>query len=863
MRRWFALLSSLFLTALTAPPAFAAAEIIVTVVGGAGQAAKVILEGPDGAPQEAVDDDRDGLLVLTPAAAGEHRITVALGERQAEGAVTVPEGGQVDVLFNPRAGEPINVTYAGGTERIVVTARKRAEDIQTIPVSIAAFTAEALEQRTMDDVSDLADFTPNVEFATTYALGGSSSEASVYIRGIGQISVELFSDPGVGIYVDGVYLARSQGAVFDLVDLERAEVLRGPQGTLFGKNTIGGAINLVTRKPHGGFEGEVSLGAGDFGRLEGDARLNLPFSDRSWGSLAVTSRSSDGVTESLFTGEDYFDDNRDAGRLALRFLPADQVSIDFSADATRERERATDVTLLGVDETIPILNFYNTATRAAGLPSYDEQWITGNLRQSFSSEPNFSNGDVAGTALNVAWTRGDLEVRSITAYREVEYDVSNDLDGSPIRFAFRPNLKEQDQFSQELQVLGTTAGDRLDWVLGGLYFDESSHERAAGGALLGGLFEALEAAPGPIYAPPGFPNFLCDPGPPPPDLPCFGGAGNPFNFGFFVDTEVVNLSDLTTTSWALFTEGNWAATDRLKLTAGVRYTEEEKDYQLVDLPTTFNPLGFSRFNEDKWDAVTPRFAAAFQARPNVLLYGSVAKGFKSGGFNGLRGGSTSTLLIAYDPEELWAFEVGLKSDAYNNRLRFNAAVFFNDYTDLQLTASLIDSNNMPATVIENAGEAEVAGFELEMVARPADSFELSVGVGHTDAEYTSINPGVQAITLDDTIPKTPEWSVVVSPSYTWRQADGGSLNLRADYSYKSKYYNDVANNEEAAQDGFGLVNARASYLLPSGTWELSLWGKNLTDEEYLEHALVPEAFGPQIGISGRPREWGGTVRYRF
>ncbi len=859
MRRW---LTPLALFLLGAPPAFAAADVIVTVVGGAGQASAVTLVGPGGATQEAVDDDRDGLLVLTPAAAGEHRITVALGERQASGVVTVPGAGGVNVLYDPRADDgQISVTYAGGTERIVVTARRREEDIQTIPVSIAAFTADALEERGMEDASDLADFTPNLEFSVTNPFGGSSSEATIYIRGIGQISVELFSDPGVGIYVDGVYLARSQGAVFDLVDLERAEVLRGPQGTLFGKNTIGGAINLVTRKPHAGFEGEVSLGAGDFDRLEGDLHLNLPLGERSWGSLALASRSSDGVTESLQTGEDYFDDNRDAGRLALRFLPTDHVSLDFSADFTRERERATDVTLLGVDETVPILNFYNTVTRAAGFPAYDEQWVTGNLRHSYSSDPSFSDGDVAGAAFNLAWTRGDLEVRSITAYREVEYDVSNDIDGSPIRFAYRPTLKQQDQLSQELQVLG--AGGRLDWVLGGLYFDESSHERAAGGALLGGLFEALEAAPGPIFAPPGLPSFLCNPGPPPPGLPCFGGAGNPFNFAFFVDPEVVNLIDLTTTSWALFTETNWAASDRLKLTAGVRYTFEEKDFSLVDIPTAFNPVGLTLYNEDDWDAVTPRLAAAFQAKPNVLVFGSVAKGFKSGGFNGLRGGNTSTLLAPYDPEELWAWELGFKSDAYDNRLRLNGSVFFNDYTDLQLTASLIDDGGQVATVIENAGEAEVLGFELEMVARPTDSFELTAGVGHADAEYTSINEGVQAITFDDTIPKTPEWSFVFSPSYSYRRAGGGSLNLRADYSYKSKTYNDVANNEAAAQGAFGLLGARASYLLPSGSWELVLWGKNLSDEEYLEHALVPEAFGPQIGISGRPREWGGTVRYRF
>ncbi len=857
------LLTLLFPVILSAPPAFAAAEVIVTVVAGAGQASNVTLEGPGGARQEAVDDDRDGFLVLTPETAGEHRITVALGERQATSTVAIPDDGQVNVLYNPRAGgEQISITYAGGTERIVVTARRREEDIQTIPLSIVAFTADALEERMMDDVSDLADHAPNLEFSVTNPFGGSSSEATVYIRGIGQISVELFSDPGVGIYVDGVYLARAQGAVFDLVDLERIEVLRGPQGTLFGKNTIGGAISLVTRKPHAGFEGEVSLGAGNYGRRSGDLHLNLPLGERSWASFAVTSRSTDGVTESLTTGEDYFDDNRDAGRFALRFLPSDHVSVDFSADYTRERERAVDVALLGVDETVPILNFYNTVTRAAGFPAYDEQWVSGNPRQSYSSDPSFNNGDVAGTAVSAAWYRGDFELRSITAYRELEYDVSNDLDGSPIRFGFRPTLKQQEQLSQELQVLGVALDDRFDWVLGGLYFDESSYERAHG-ELFGGLFEALEAAPGPIFALPGLPHSLCNPGPPPPGFPCLGGAGNPSNFIFATDPEGLSTNDLTTTSWAVFTEGNWAASDRLTLTAGVRYTSEDKDFLAVDVPTTLNPAGLNRFNESSWDAVTPRLAAAFQARPSFFVYGSVAKGFKSGGFNGLRGGNTSTLLRTYDPEEVWAFELGFKSDSFGNRLRLNASFFWSDYTDLQLTASLIDDNDQIAAVIENAGEAEVRGFELELVARPAEGFELVFNVGHTNAEYTSINEGVQAITFGDTIPKTPEWSAVFSPSYTYQRADGGSLTLRADYSYKSKYYNDVANNEAAAQDAFGLLAARVSYELPSGSWELALWGKNLADEEYLEHAFVPEALGPQVGIAGRPREWGTIASYRF
>ena len=308
-----------------------------------------------------------------------------------------------------------------------------------------------------------------------------------------------------------------------------------------------------------------------------------PFSDRTFGSLALSTASADGITESLATGEEYYDDNRDSGRLALRFLPRDNVTVDWTADFTRERERAAEVSLLSLNFDIPILAFYNKVTSAAGFTPYDERFITGDLRQSFSDEPNFSHGDVAGTALTVGWTSGDVEVRSITSYRELEYDISNDLDGATIPYAFRPTLTTQEQITQEIQLLGVAADDRLDWVVGGLYFSEESQERSRGD-LLGGLFEALEATPGPIYAPPGLPDFLCNPGPPPPGLPCLGGAGNPFNFIFFDDPDQRGVDDLTTDSWAIFGETTYAASDRVSLTFGLRYTDESKDYLLREIP---------------------------------------------------------------------------------------------------------------------------------------------------------------------------------------------------------------------------------------------------------------------------------------
>ncbi len=844
-------------------PVFAAAELIISLLGvEPGDRITVDLEAPDGSRRTVLDEDGDGVIFVSCDSPGVYQVTFRLdNEQPATQRIEVPPSGQVNLAYQPRAtGEKVRITYSGADEKIVVTARRREEDLQETPISITVFPSAALEDRSMRDLSDLSDFTPNMDFTNISVQGGSSSDATVYIRGIGQISTALFSDPGVGIYLDGVYLARAQGAVLDLVDLERAEVLRGPQGTLFGKNTIGGAINLVTRKPDSNFDGDLELAAGSFDRVDGKSRVNVPLADKIYGSLALASTSSDGIGESLATGEEYYDDNRDSGRLALRFLPRDDLTVDWTADYAREREHAIDWTLLFLDHSVPILQFYNRVTGAAGFPTYSDEFITGDPLKTFSAEENLSNGEVWGTSLAIGWTLGDLDLRSITAYREVDYDVSFDLDGAPIRYGFRPTTTTQDQRSEELQLLGT--GDRLTWVVGALYFAEESHETNHG-ELFGGLFEALEAAPGAIFSPPGVPDFLCNPGPPPPGLPCFGGAGNPFNLAFLIDEEQRGFDDLTTTSYALFGEGTYALGDKVSLTTGLRYTYEEKDYLLREVPGpgSFN-LPFEVMNEDSWDAVTARFSLAYQATPEVFLYTSISNGFKSGGFNGLRGGSTDALLEPFDPERVWTYELGFKTDWLSRRLRLNGALFWNDYTDLQLAAA-VTVGNQPTTLIQNAGKSEIKGFELEFLAEPGRNLLLNLGVGYTDAGYTDLDPSVLSVTLDGTIPKTPEWSVVFSPHYTLHRKDGGAVTLRADYSYKSKFFHDVGNTEEAAQEPYGLINARASYLTATGRWEIALFATNLTDESYLEHSFVTLAFGPGIGAGGRPREWGASVRIRF
>ncbi len=785
-------------------------------------------------------------------------------QRFARAAVSLAAALALPVLAAPAFAEPAPQAVGEADfeqaqefeDSIVVTARKREEDVQKIPISITAFTADAIEERSLKDLSDLADYTPNLDFSTTGGFGDQTHQATVYIRGVGQIDTAVFSDPAVGIYVDGVYLARSQGAVLDLVDLERIEVLRGPQGTLFGKNSTGGALNLITQKPEATRKGRVEATFGERDRLDGRLSLDLPLGDRAFSKLSLMRASRDGFSRSLITGRRYHDDDRGAARLALSFLPSDRVSVDVSADLTHESSSGGNQLLLSLDAT-PILEFYNNARSGAGLVPYDERWISPNLRDSFATGEPSIDGDVFGTSLRWSWTAGDLTLTSITAFRRLDYSTFGEADGSPQIVAERFVEQEQEQWSQELQATGT-AGERLTWVAGGIYFQERPKE-VSRQFVLAELFDALERAPGPIYAPPGVPDFLCDPGPPPPGLPCFGGAGNPANLAFFVgpDGLVQNL-DLETVSYAFFGEGTYDLSDRLSATFGLRYTRDDKEFSYLAeqavMPTS------DLFNADDWDAWTPRFSLAFQARPELMLYLSASRGFKSGGFNGRP--QQRPALDPFDPETVWTYEVGFKRGSYGRGLTLNGTAFYSDYEDIQFAASL-DVGGVPVFVTQNAGSAEILGFELEATAQPATGLTLSAAVGYNDNELTELDPGVSAnLKENGVLPKSPEWTLNASIQYAFEAGAIGDVIARADWSYRDDVFNDVQNTPAVSQEAYDLLGARI-LVAPSERWEVALFGTNLTDETYLETGFATGAFGPNIGIPARPREWGVSARFLF
>ena len=748
------------------------------------------------------------------------------------------------------------------SDAIVVTARKREEDPQTIPISLTTFSSDALEELSMQDLSDLGDWTPNLNFSAGGGFGDQSSEATVFIRGIGQIDTAIFSDPAVGIYVDGVYLARAQGGIFDLLDLERIEVLRGPQGTLFGKNTTGGAISLITKQPSSTFTARLAGTLGQYDRRDLRASASGGLTESLAGSLALLTTNRDGFARSRVTGQEFNDDNRDSARLALSFTPSEGLLVHLTGDYTREREAGSSMFLLSLVNA-PLLDFLQRAEAAGGLPLYDQRWVSGNRRDSFAGLPGFYHGDVYGAALSLDRTYEQLSIRSITAWRGLQVDSAGDGDGSPARIADRFQDQRQDQLSQELQVTGLALDDALTWVAGALYFEENPEESTST-VVFGDIFPALEAAPGPIVSPPGVPAFLCNPGPPPPGVPCFGGAGNPLNLFWFTgeNGNVADL-DLSTKSYAVFAEGTWAATDTLSLTAGARWTRDEKTFRFRNT----NPFGVvdsDLFNEGGWDAVTPRVAVAWQARPQTLLYASASRGFKSGGFNGRP--QQRQVLDPFDPETLWTYEVGVKSDAFNRRLRTNAALFYSDYQNIQFAASL-DVGGQPVFVTQNAGTARIEGFELEIEGQPAVGLTLEASVGYLDTELTELDPGVPAgLQEGGRLPKTPEWTIAAAIQQAWSLGDGGSqgsLIARADYSYRTKFFNDSANSPGIAQEAYGLTHLRLLYSPTAGRWDVSVFVTNLTDETYLEHGFFAAAFGPNLGIPGRPREWGATLEWRF
>jgi len=717
----------------------------------------------------------------------------------------------------------------GGVGTIMVTAERTSRSIQDTPISVTAVSGETLEASGAVVINDLAATVPNLT-STTGPQG--SADANFFIRGVGQFDFIVTNDPGVGLYVDGVYLGRTVGAMLDAGDVERVEVLRGPQGTLFGRNTLGGAVSVVTKRPElGVVSGEARATYGSRDRIDLDASLNLPIGETAAARVYGFYRQQDGFADNVVTGEDFGRIDRHGARAQLRFEFGPDVTVDLSADYSLDKSNPAPSVLRSI---LPLPFFPPAALNDVQDPD--------NFYDIFASNSPEARNEVYGFSGTVTVDLGAAELKSITAYRVLDGFSTSDPDSTRFQLYDQLVTTEQDQFSQELQLTGTAFGGALDYLVGGYYFSEDAAQ-------------VLDLCFAPISSPAAQPFQAC----------------NTWTQG----------NDQQTESFAVFGQGRLSLTDSLSVTLGGRYTWDEKDIisnqffdfrpQLVGPGAVFGfglppeligeaivlPIVTDLPGTASFEKFTPKIGIEYEPNPDLLFYASYSEGFRAGGFNGRLIAPQATI-PTYEPDTNETFEVGLKSDLLDRALRFNLTLFHSQYRDIQQTIA------DPAVQfrVANAGDAVLKGFETEIAIVPTTGLRFDFAVGYTDSEFEDVPVAVGPIN-GNRLPFSPEWTISAAAQYDIDFA-GGTLTPRVDFRYQSEVFFTAFNLPFEDQEGYGLLNGRITWVDPSETFTLAAFGLNLFDVEYFtfgQNALASQ--GVAYNYLGRPREFGVSAGIRF
>ena len=657
-------------------------------------------------------------------------------------------------------------------DELIVTAEKREASVQDVPIAITAVSGDYLDDFAIDDIMDIYVQTPGMSFSRA---GG---EAQIYIRGIGTDAFGVTVDPSVALHMDGVYLGRPQMGLQQFLDIERVEILKGPQGTLYGRNATGGAVNIISRMPTDEFSGYVSAGYGNFDRREVKGAISGPIGGNFKGRLAARYLKDDGFTYDIEPGgsEEIDDQDMFAVRGILQYDNDSNFDITVIGDYTDFKS--------GNRTSIPLDDLSMAVVLGAALDTdFDE------TRNDLNT---FFDWDTGGINVTMNYDFGGVTLTSVTGYREYESDFFFNTDGTEIEVTRSYFQYKSEQVSEELRLQSNGDGP-FQWLIGGYYLHEDKE-----GVL--GLGRQTH-----------------------PDGP----------------RSFIIPNDDTTDAWAVFGQASYDFTEQLTATLGLRYSDEEKeDFTSVGaifgditglastMPVT---VFFTRSEEASWDDLSPRFALEYRPNDDTMIYGSVTKGFKSGGWNAFDGSPS------FDQEEVWSYEVGFKSDL-TDRLRLNGTGFYYDYSDLQVSAF-----KDGLTVTTNAAEATVWGVEFDLTATPIDELTLTANVGYLNAEYDEFISTFGDITGVDlsgnTLVNAPEWKASFAANYAIPLNNSGRIDLTTQISYQSRVYHTQHNENLISQGAFALLNARAAYVSPDERWEISLWGKNLGDEQYFQNTV--------------------------
>lgn len=689
-------------------------------------------------------------------------------------------------------------------EEVLVTAQKRTQRIQDVPIAISAISGSQLENRNIGSLADLGSVSPNLSISST---PGNATASQVGIRGGVTINPSMFFDTSVGMYVDGVYIGKSQGSIFKMVDLERVEVLRGPQGTLYGRNSMSGAINFITRKPSGEFAGDVSVSLGSYNERVVKAAIDLPKSGIASVSLGLRTEDRDGWVKTT-PGSSVTELNgtsQNQARLAVNLDISPAVQANYRFDASNVDSNAMHSQLYRAD--IPDLAPYVFRTRQT-LASVDG--------------PGQEKSKVQGHSVTLDWKLdGNNSLKSISAHRSMKWDNGLDLDGSPLPFAHAERKSDYKQWSQELQWVGAS-GD-MNYVVGAYIFSDDGTTKNPQ-QYFGGTFNADS------------------------------------NYGFGTRSRALfgQLDYKLTDRWTL--------TGGLRSTSETKKIDRDIAFSFAPgAPyNTLIPVGTS--GEATFKATSPLLVAAFKVDANTNVYAKYAEGFKSGGFNGEHGDlATSTaaniaeVLTPFRPEKQKTFELGLKQSFADGRGQFNAAVFENKIDDLQL--SIFTATGAAASVIRNAGKATTRGFELEASYAPSSALRLQASYGYLEGKYNQFIDGGVDVAANRAYVHAPKNSFSLGLDWLVAQTGWGPLRLQSDYTFTDAFYtypfqlqssgpNYNANAAVAGNtrvDSNGILNARlilSDVKTTNGKVQLALWGRNLTNTDHIANFID---FGPGFG----------------
>ena len=700
-------------------------------------------------------------------------------------------------------------------DTVTVTARRRAESIQDVPVAVSAFSEDDMKDLQATNIDGLQGSVPNMNIVQGR---GSSNSVNIFIRGIGQPDALQTFDPGVGMYVDDVYYSRINGALFSLFDVQQVEVLRGPQGTLYGKNSTGGAVKITTKNPFDDESGAVELTAGNYGRAEGRFYASGKLNDVVAMSVAAAKITRDGYVTDPVTGQDYNDEDTTAIRTKLALRPRDGLDISLAFDYTHQDNALT----LGR----PTAPLGGVPPLAAPTGEYDFE-----SRTSFSPDKGQEMTHKGVTAA-INWEINDRWLlKAINAHRTLETHSYIDIDASERELGDVLVALDQQQTSQEVQ-LQYDSGDGLKATFGLYYMNEQvpSYQEAY--------------------------------------------ADNLFGVSFLRTIS----DDLETDSKAAFVHASWDFAPTWTLSAGVRWTQDRKDY--FRTTSTFWGAPFSFLNEtvslntDKsWSAVTPSASLQKAFSDNVMGYVSANRGFKSGGFNGRANAAYEAANPEFAPEFVWTYEMGVKMQSSDKRLSGRLAAFHSSYEDFQARVSEITNPGAPVPSFSfpvlNAAELTIDGIEFEGVALLGDATRLSTQLGWMDARYdkfvdprVDLNPALA--NLHDHVPFSPEFTARVALQHSFSLANGGTFSIGGDASYRSETWLSVDNRPGLMQEGYTLVGLYGVWDSADAKWQARAGVRNLTDEVYKTDGQEFSSVGNiQTAYYGMPRNWYASLRYNF